>query len=59
MCNENEYTEVRCSDIAPTLLDEAVSQLSEEELQRQVWVPLTNLENSLQSTYKASATQEQ
>jgi len=59
MCNENEYTEVRCSDIAPILLDEAASQLSEEDLLKQVWVPLTSLENSLQSTYKASATQEQ
>ena len=59
MCNENELTVVKCSDIAPKHLDDETSQLSEEELQRQVWVPLTILESSLQYTQKAFSTQEQ
>ena len=52
MCNENEHTDGKCSDVAPKLS----SQLSEEELQRQVWVPLTSLEGSLQSNKEASLT---
>ena len=59
MCNENEHTDLRCSDIAPTHLEDFTSQLSEEELLRQVWVPLTSLEGSLQSNQEASFTQDQ
>ena len=56
MCNENEHTDLKCSDIAPMLIQDFTSQLSEEELQRQVWVPLTSLEGSLQSNKEASLT---
>lgn len=59
MCNENEHTDLKCSDIAPMLIQDFTSQLSEEELQRQVWVPLTSLEGSLQSNKEASLTQDQ